>query len=166
MMEEITIQELVEKAKQLHSEGKKWHFHLLMPKCVFNQRKDKHAFVLENTTDNKTYVVYSDKRYLKEGEQLVKLLYGNRILEKPEERSSIQNRNIIPMLERANELNKGGIMWHHHLLFPDCVFNKDKGKWNIFFEDPEKNNVIQALYEEEPVSDLKRIEVLYYKQKE
>ena len=165
-MKEVTIQEVVAKAKKLHSEGKRWHFHLLMPDCVFNQRKDKHAFVLEDRSNNKTFVVYSDNRYLKEGEMLVKLLYGDTILKKSDAESPIQNKDIIPILKREEELNKKGIMWHHHLLFPDCIFNKHKGKWNIIFEDPERGSVSEVLYDEEPVDDLRRVEIFYYQQKE
>ena len=70
-MKEITIEQAEEKAKEWQSQGKKWHFHMLTPDCVFNENKEKHAFVLENRTDDETFVVYSEKRYMDLGQKLV-----------------------------------------------------------------------------------------------
>lgn len=165
-MIELTIQELVKKAKELHTQGKKWHFHMLTPDCMFNQRKDKHAFVLENTTDSGVFVTYSDRRYMKEGQELVKLIHGESILDKNRQDSGKEDRSMNVMLERARELNEKGIHWHHHMLFPDCIFNKHKGKWCIVFEDKEKNKIYECISEEEPLESLRKIEVLYYAQKE
>ena len=44
------------------------------------------------------------------------------------------------------------------------MFNEHKGKWNIVFEDKENSDVIEVLYDEEPVDDLRSIEVLYSEQ--
>ena len=48
--------------------------------------------------------------------------------------------------------------------FPDCIFNGHGGKWNITFEDKENDTIIEALYDEEPVDDLRLIEVLFFQQ--
>jgi len=53
-LEEISIEKVVKLAVQWQSEGKKWHFHMLTPDCIFNERNDKHAFVLENRIDQET----------------------------------------------------------------------------------------------------------------
>ena len=79
-MEEVTIQQLMEKAKQLEKQRKKWHFHMLTPNCVFNKHKDKHAFILENETDKENFVVYSSERYMKKGQTLVKMIHGKDII--------------------------------------------------------------------------------------
>ena len=100
----MTIKELVEKAKGFQRDGKKWHFHMLTPDCMFNQRKNKHAFVLENTTDSEVFVTYSEKRYMKEGQDLVKLIHGESILEDKETGESKEDESIKIMLERAREL--------------------------------------------------------------
>jgi len=163
-MKKITIEEVQEKVRLWQAQGKKWHFHMLTPDCIFNERDDKHAFVLENSTDNRTYVVYSDKPYVEADQELVKMLHGDRILDRGEETTSSSNERMQVILQKAQELDERDIPWHHHLLFPDCIFNEHRGKWNIVFEDKENGEVIEVLYDEEPVDDLRSIEVLYSEQ--
>ena len=164
MMKETSKEEIMEKAKELHSHHKQWHFHMLTPTCTFNDKKGKHAFVLENMTDNETYVVYSNERFMEEGKILVKMLHGEKITEEPK-KVHVINDKIKSVLESARLLNEKNILWHHHMLFPDCAFNKHKGKWNIVFENPENNKTTEILYEDEPKDDLKQVEVLFYSQK-
>ena len=64
----------------------------------------------------------------------------------------------------ANKLNSKDKNWHHHMLFPKCVLNKQPGKWNIVFEDPETKQITEVIYDHEPKEDLRKIEVLYYSQ--
>ncbi len=164
-MKEIIIQELLKKAKQLQEQGKDWHFHMLTPDCIFNVRSDKHAFVLENRTDNETHVVYSDERYMEVGQKLVKMLHGNEILDENKGTSKLRDEKIQIILQKAKELNERNIPWHHHMLFPDCIFNKHKEKWCIVFEDPEEDKTIEFVSDREPKEVLRKIEILYYKQK-
>ena len=113
-MQETTIQEIIQKAKDFQKQGKKWHFHMLTPDCTFNQRKDKQAFILENETDSESYVTYSDKRYMEEGKMLVKMIHGDSIVsEEPIE--SQEDENINKIVEKAKRLNEQGIHWHHHM---------------------------------------------------
>ena len=163
-MIEVTIEEVQEKARLWQAQGKKWHFHMLTPDCIFNERNDKQAFVLENSTDSQTYVVYSDRPYVKADQELVKMLHGDKILDRDKGTTNSSNERMQVVLQRAQELNERNIPWHHHMLFPDCIFNEHKGKWNIVFEDKENSEVIEALYDEEPVDDLRSIEVLYFEQ--
>jgi hypothetical protein len=163
-MQEITIQEVMEKAKEWQKEGKKWHFHMLTPDCMFNERKDKHTFVLENETDDEVFVVYSDERYMKEGQELVQIIHGKEIM--AEGSKPVEDENIKLILEKAKRFNENGIHWHHHMLFPNCIFNKHKGKYCIVFEDKEENKIIESVSDEEPKENLNKIEVLYYQQKQ
>jgi hypothetical protein len=168
-MQEISIEELIEKAKGFQRAGKKWHFHMLTEDCKFNERKDKNSFVLENETDSENFVVYSEKRLMEEGKELVKILHGEKILEENENKEKsreVEDKNIKLMLEKAEKLNEKGIKWHHHMLFPNCIFNKHKGKWCIVFEDKEESKVIESISEKEPTENLRKIELLYYAQKE
>ena len=141
-MKNINIRKLMSIAKKLNSKGKKWHFHILAPTCIFNRQKDKYAFILENVEDEHIFASYSRKRYLKHGKELVKLIYGKSIIDKRYNKTKITNRKIKIILENAKKLNELGIKWDHHMLFPDCIFNKHKGKWCIVFEDPESNKII------------------------
>jgi hypothetical protein len=117
---------------------------------------------LENRTDGETYVAYSKERNMTLGKKLVQMLHGKGILEKKAGRASPK---IAKILEKAIKLNQKGVPWHHHMLFPDCIFNKDARKWAIILEDAETGEILTALYDEEPVEDLRKIEVLYYKQR-
>ena len=164
-MKNINIRKLMSIAKKLNSKGKKWHFHILAPTCIFNPQKDKYAFILENVKDKHIFVSYSRKRYLKHGKELVKLIYGPSIINNRYNKTRTTNRKIKTILGRANRLNELDIEWEHHLLFPRCIFNKYKGKWCIVFEDPESNKIIECVYKHEPVVDLRAIEILYYQQK-
>ena len=137
---------------------------MLTPDCMFNERKDKHAFILENETDNEVFIVYSDERYMKEGKELVKLIHGESIIEKGKN-PKIIDENVKKMIEKAKKLNEKNIHWHHHMLFPNCIFNKHKGRWCIVFEDLEENKIIESVSDEEPTENLRAIEILYYQQK-
>ena len=163
-MNETSIENLVDLAKKLHQEGKKWHFHMLTPDCVFNKRKDKYAFVLENDTDQETYTVYSYKRHMDTGKELAKLLYGKAILEK-EASPAPPGKGMKSILEKAARMNKDDRPWHHHILFPNCIFNKYKGKWTVIFEDSEEGKAMESVTSHEPLDDVKKIEILYYSQK-
>jgi hypothetical protein len=163
-MEEITIDELVDKAKALHKEGKKWHFHMLTPDCMFNERKDKQAFVLEDEQESQGFVTYSDKKYMGEREILLKMLHGKEVLEEKLGRRE-EDANIRAIVEKARRFNEQGIPWHHHVFFPNCIFNKHQGKWCIAFEDKEEDRVIESISDSEPKEDLKEIEPLFSAQK-
>ncbi|MFC2143628.1 hypothetical protein ACFLQN_04490 [Candidatus Aenigmatarchaeota archaeon] len=163
-MEETSIEDIMEKARSFQKQGKKWHFHMLTPDCTFNEKKDKHAFVLENVTDSETYVVYSDTRYMEQGQELVKMIHGDKITESSSTESD--DDSISEILEKAKQLNEKEVHWHHHMFFPECEFNKHKGKWCIVFEDNEEGKIIEFLSDSEPTENLKKIEALYYAQKE
>lgn len=165
-MKNTTINQIIETAKRLSNEKKKWHFHILTPECQLNDSKS-YALVLENTTDDETLVCYSDEPYMDIGKELVKLLHGENVVtvdkQKPNEvEPSAQVKRI---LQRARQLNEKGESWHHHMLFPNCRFNKHKGKWTIVFEDKEKDEVIESVSDDEPKADLQHIETLFYQQK-
>lgn len=164
-MKEISIKQLMCIAKKLESDKKKWHFHMLTPACFFNEHKDKHAFILENESEKQSFVVYSDKRYMEEGKELVKSLHGNKIIENKKTDLEITDENVKLVLKKAAKLNEQGVSWHHHMLFPNCIFNKHKGQWNITFEDSQENKIIEFLSKDEPKNNLRAIESLFYQQK-
>lgn len=162
----MTTKNIVKLAKQWKTDGKSWHFHILTPECLLNQTK-KYVLLIENTTDNQNEQMLSDVPYMDIGEELVKLLHGDKILNS--ESGTIQeppSKPISEMLEKAKELSTKHLFWHHHMLFPECRFNSHQGKWVILFEDPEQNKVIESITEEEPLSDLQYLEHVFYQQRE
>jgi hypothetical protein len=163
-MEECSLETVVEKAKSWQAQGKSWHFHLLTPDCVFNTRRHGYALVLENETDGQTYVAYSDQSPMEVDHELVILLHGDEILAEEKITSAPTNEQMQFILKSARELNGREIPWHHHMLPPACIFNSHKGQWNIFFEDKKDDKVVEALYDGEPVDDIRQIEVLFFAQ--
>lgn len=162
-MIDVSIKEIIEIAKKLVSEKKKWHFHLLTPDCVFNDRKD-YALVFEDTGAGETFVNHSEVKQEAESKALLELLHGIKADEKQKVGDSI-SLNAKKIAERAKELTAKEISWHHHALFPDCVFNKSKGKWVVMLEDPETGKVLESITAEKPDADLQLIEPLFYHQK-
>ncbi len=181
-MQELPIEELRLHALRLQAEGKSWHFHLLTPACVFNEREDAHAFVLEDMTDGAVFVAYAvgetqsgdahtgyaavdlPARYMEIGEELVRVLYGDSILDMEQGTTASENADMQKILDRARELNEQGVPWHSHLLVPGCMFNQRPDRWGLVFEDSTSDEAVVVRYDQDPVDDLRRIEVLYYEQ--
>lgn len=164
-MEQATVRKIVSIAKKLDKEGKRWHFHILTPGCVYNT-KVKFALFLENSTDDKQYVSYGIKKPAKAGKTLVKLLHGKKITKSTVKKTKMSiDSKVEQMVKRAKELNNKGFAWHHHMLFPDCTFNQDKRYWALVFEDPLNGEVLESRSKEEPTEALQKIERLFYTQK-
>jgi len=162
-MQEITLQEIEEKAIGFADDNKSWHFHILTPACLFN-KSGKFAFILESSTDKEVFVNYSDVSVMNLGKTLLPYLHGQEIF-KTSKKENGTHPLLNGILVRAKELNDNGKSWHHHMLFPDCIYNTHQGKWTIVFEDPETQEKKELVYINEPKDDLSQIEELYYKQK-
>ena len=162
-MIKTSIKQIKKIAQDLSKNKKSWHFHILTPTCHLSTT-NKYALIVENTTDKKTYVCYSNEPYMGIGEIFVKLLHGDDVVQDKAEELNDPSSTIKELFKRAKKLNQQGKFWHHHMLFPDCVFN-DTGKWLILFEDQEKGEVLKNISDNEPKSDLKHIETMFYNQK-
>lgn len=161
---EVSVAEILRKAAMWQAAGDPWHFHLLTPGCMFNERNDLYALVLENTSLQEVYVSYSDELQMEADRILLPLLHGDEIVDEQEAVLDTGTRSIQPILKRARELNAQGVAWHHHMLFPGCIFSHQPDRWVIAFEDPETGQVLEAFYEREPKSDLRQIEWLFAEQ--
>ena len=164
--EEITIEEALDRARQWHRAGQAWHFHVLPAGCRFNDRTGCSALVLESPGEGQILAVYGDHDFVQASQELVQLLHGEEILDREQARTGSNEAQIQAILRRAAELRRRGVRWHHHMLFPDCLLNRHPGRWNLVFEDPETGEVGEVLYGEEPVADLRRVEVAYFGQAE
>lgn len=166
-MQKVSVKKILKTAEKLKKHGKKWHFHLLTPGCVFNEEK-MFALILENSMDGVQLVHHSLKKPAGAGKKLVEMLHGA-ITKNPSTRSSRSglklSAKVNKMIERAVELNNKGFAWHNHLLFPDCIFNHDTRYWTLVFEDPLNGEVIKDMSKVEPKEALKKIEPLFYAQK-
>lgn len=162
-MKAVSLLEIRKKANALSKSGKKWHFHILTPGCVFNKEK-KFALVLENSSGGETLVNYSDTKQEREGKVLLELLHGIKA-DEPLKQVMNASETTGEMVKRAEELTKKHIPWHHHALFPECIFNKSKGKWVVMLEDPETKKIVESVTDYKPEEDLQLIEPLFYKQR-
>ncbi len=177
-MKRVSSAKILKTAKRLDKDGKKWHFHILTPGCVFNKDK-RFALILENTFDNEQLVHISLKKPVKTGQKLVEMLHGTpkksfllprstssrRMGDSTGQEGTWISPKVRNMIKKATELNLKRFSWHHHLLFPDCMFNKDSRYWTLVFENPLDNEVIEERFKEEPIEALSQIEPLYYAQK-
>ena len=164
-MIETTVDEIKRIAREYAQKGIKWHFHILTPECKLNEVKE-YVLILENAVDEKCYACFSPTPYMNIGKELVQLLHGNDVIKSEDETKVVPpSTQVEKLLLRANSLTEKGIFWHHHMLFPYCKYNKNKGKWMILFEDMENNEVIESISESEPKNDLQHIEALFYSQK-
>jgi len=165
-MKQITIEQIKQKAEKFASSGKKWHFHILTPACQLNDESN-YALILENTTNNKSFACRSDEPYMDIGKELVKLLHGDDVVKDDNQETKVSEPSpqVQKILEKAKQLNDAGKSWHHHMLFPDCRFNKHQDKWTIIFEDKEAGEIIESVSDDEPKGDLQHIETLFYQQK-
>jgi hypothetical protein len=163
-MQEITIDQAHELSRAWQKAGESWHFHALFPDCVFNTQNIYYALVLENRTTGQTYVVYSDNGFAKASQELLKLRYGNNILNKNQTPANHSDKSIRPILDQCEVYSQNHITWHHHMFFPDCIFNQNPGKWNIVMEGRGQPHILNALYDQEPVEDLQQIEIAYFKE--
>ncbi|MBN1315411.1 MAG: hypothetical protein JXA42_08085 [Anaerolineales bacterium] len=164
-MNERTVPQVIEIARGCKGAGKRWHFHVLPPGCHFSPQPDRFVLVMENRSDGETFAVYGDDPFIDASQELVTLLHGDTVLDQEKGKTQSVNPAIQQILERAKVLIDRKIYWHHHMLFPDCVFNRHAGLWNLVFENPETGEVLETLYPEEPLADLRRLEVLYFSQK-
>lgn len=161
----MTADEIKQLAKHCASEHKKWHFHILTPECQLNT-SGKYALVFENLTDKKSHVVYSTEPYMDVGKELVSLLHGADVVnDEAKQKSSAPSEQVSALLQRAKELMRKKIFWHHHMLFPGCTYNTHGNTWVIVFEDSETGERIESISAQEPTSDLRHIEGLFYSQK-
>ena len=158
MVSRISRLSAIRKAGRWQRGGQEWHFHLLSPGCLFNPTKT-HELFLESKRG--AFVVKSHRSLTGIGRVLSHLLHSSRL------RVSVSPRNptMSKLLDRVEHLTSKRIKWHHHVLFPHCMFNKRWGKWTIAFEDPLNNKITEVVYPNYPEADVAKLEKAFYLQK-
>jgi hypothetical protein len=160
--EEVALGSCLDLAMKLTGAQKKWHSHVLSPHCVLNPYPEQFAIVIEDDTDGVSYIAASDG-FPEVDRELVKMLHGDDILDEAKSRLGGADVSIdSELLARVVELNDRGVPWHHHMNFPDCVFNQRKGKWAITVESG-TGDIAYETYDHEPKEILREIEVLYFR---
>lgn len=164
-MIESTSSQILSVAESCATAKKSWHFHIMSPECLLN-KTGKYVLILENSTDQELYQCLSDTPYMDIGKTLVQLLHGNDVIKtETEPKLFPPSPEVSKILKRAKQSNDNGKFWHHHMLFPNCMYNQNPGQWTIVFEDQANKEVITSLSDTEPKNDLQYIENLFYEQK-
>jgi hypothetical protein len=155
-VQQVTFQQLIEQGRVSASLGESWHFHVIKDACELLERDCEVLFVLE----------YGDRIIKAQGSvtdiaaiaELSKLLHR--------ETSVFTESQLTPdlqlILNRAQQFVDDGVPWHHHVLFPHCMLNKNAGSWNVLLEG--SGNVLSATASEEPSLLLSQLEPLFYSQ--
>jgi hypothetical protein len=96
------------------------------------------------------------------GKELLELLFGKNFIKKEQNETRSTPPKLKPILDKITHLNSKHQFWHHHMLFPNCIFNKEKGMWNIILEDGGKILSYSSL--SKPDAELAVIEKAFYSQ--
>lgn len=161
----LSLDQIQAQAYDLSQEKRGWHFHILTKDCLLNQ-SGEHVFLLESHDNEEVFVHYCSEKPVEVGKKLAKLLHGEDIVRDNPLKESIEMPDAVAeIINRAKALNTACIAWHHHLLFPGCVFNRHAGKWTLIFEDPENRQILENVSDAEPRFELQEIETLFYEQR-
>lgn len=161
-MQSASLAEIRSEAIELHENNSPWHFHVMSPECMLNTN-DKYAFVLESPSDGLIMVHLSDKAEKDLASELSPLLHGSDVMDsKATAEGYSPSEIVLQMKERALDLNEKNVQWHHHMLYPDCVFNGYSPNHVLMIEDSSTGEAILSITEEDPKDDLKQIENLYF----
>ncbi len=160
---EATLEECVAAAERFAARNDNWHNHVLKPDCVLNSRPGSYALVIENNTTGEVLVCFSNVNHIDEEQHIVKLRHGDAILSKPDElRVNPGDAGQQPLLDRVRVLATEQTDWHHHMCFPDCVFNSNPGQWTISLEADGHMEDVNLVSTTEPFDVLKEIEDLFF----
>lgn len=143
----------------LHAAGTAWHFHVLSPVCLHNPYPGRFALVIEAEGQPPRLADAGD-RFPAVDEDLVKLLHGADILDRNKARGAASAAHSSWLLGQVLAQQDEGRDWHHHMHFPDCVFNPHPGAWSISVESADR--LIAEAFPDEPVDVLREVELIYF----
>lgn len=159
---EVPLSECATLGHRLQDQGRSWHIHVLAPDCRMNPKPGRFAFVIEDRTDEETYVAFSPERPRAVNLELLKVLHGEHVLDRPAGQDDDAAAAESPLVSRIRDLDRRGVAWHHHMHFPDCMLNPHPGKWAISLEAADSDTVESEAFAEEPHEVLSAIEIIYF----
>ena len=154
----IPIETCLERATQLARSGRRWHSHVLSPGCEHNPYPELYAVLIEDDTAGEAYLATS-KTFPEVDKQLVKMLHGASVLDMGAG-GRVRPENS-PLLTRLVDLQARGVRWHHHMCFPTCVLNPERGRWSIAVESDD--GPFWESFIDEPLDVLREVEILYFR---
>ncbi len=166
-MIEVSAERLLEIGRELAGSGERWHNHVLSPDCKLNER-EQCALIVEASDRSEVYVTYSDDPMMDVGRALATMVHGADPLAAADSETTevvqADSAAVTEMMRRAKDFAARGIHWHHHILFPECVFNPHPGDWTLVFEDPETGETLESVTIDKPEQDIRVTETLFFSQ--
>jgi hypothetical protein len=159
----ISSDEVLPTVKAWERDHNWWHFHMLNSGCIYNAPDySVCSILLENVSTHVVRILRSEHRNMELGEQLARLCHSEVFT------ANLENPPanwVQQWLQRMQQLNRLGVPWHHHLLFPDCRLNRNRNnRWVLIFEDPQNGEVLEHESEEMPTPEFRAIENVYWGQ--
>jgi hypothetical protein len=169
-MKPISFDTLVDKAKEFKQAGLNWHFHMISPACIFSRLKDQYEIIIEIESTGEEFSSCFSEKPISETRQMAELAYGPGFLnneKNPGEAIAAdgkvyKNEAFQQIMDRARACSSSDATWHNHHLFAQCIFNPQRGKHCIVFEDETSGDALYAYYDHDPVKDLSELEALFF----
>lgn len=167
-MIEVDADQLLEIGRELATKGERFHNHVLSDDCKLSERPQC-ALIVEASDRDEVYVAYSDEPMMDVGRALAAMVHGGDPLEDTSapgggDPLAAQSLEVAEMMRRAGALAARGQHWHHHILFPECVFNPYPGEWTLIFEDPDTGETLESVTSEKPEQDIRVTETMFFSQ--
>jgi hypothetical protein len=154
----IPLDWCLEFARELQDEGRKWHSHVLPPGCLVNPYRS-FAVVIEDDDAGEAFIACS-MVFPEVDRTFVRMLHGEDILIDGASVNSALADVHSSTLDLVRAADEAGFPWHHHMCFPECVFNSDRGKWTITTEC--NGEMSYESWDEEPVVVLRELEQRFF----
>ena len=72
--DEVSFSEIFRRARHYKKNNIPWHFHFLMPKCKYNNKR-KYSIILENERTGENFIAFSSKGPINNAEKLENMFY-------------------------------------------------------------------------------------------
>jgi hypothetical protein len=156
LLESVTYDELVLRARRSLETGRPAHLHTTPPGCLITG-SPRRAIVLEAAGDAQTCAWFSDAPIEALARPLAILLHGVETVPDDADELEPACADVEYMADRM----RGG-QGHFHILGPSCLVNPHPGQWTILFEDRERG-VLESVSDDRPLAGIRLVEQLIYK---
>lgn len=154
----IPMDECVGLAESLQAQSRRWHSHVIWPGCLESPYPD-YAVVIEDPESGRSFISPSET-FPEVDKVLVRMLHGDDILDPRRKQGGSDAPVESKVLDAVRAAVADSAAWHHHMCFPDCVFNREPGKWTISVESGDE--VCSESWDDEPTDVLWELEILCF----
>ena len=154
----IPMEECVGLAESLQAKSRRWHSHAIWPGCLESPYPD-YAVIIEDSEGGRSFISPSDT-FPEVDKVLVRMLHGDDILDPRRSHGDADAPVESKVLDVVRAAVAKGAAWHHHMCFPDCVFNREPGKWTISVESGD--DLCWESWDAEPTDVLWELEILCF----